>query len=538
MLTFDDLDLIPEIVRAVQDLGFRNPTPIQQRAIPYLLGTENDLVAFAQTGTGKTAAFSLPIIQKIISDSYEVQMLVLTPTRELCLQIAEDLRTFSKYLRDIETVAVYGGEHISIQIAALGNNPQIVVATPGRLNDLLNQEQIDLSTVRWLVLDEADEMLSMGFKKDLEDILYDIPEEKQSLLFSATRQRTIQDMMDNYLRNPYEIKLSPKDQVNTAIKHIYYSIGTNKKVLAIKRLIDLYEEMYAIIFCRTRKDTQELADKLMEDGYLAEALHGELSQSQRRRIMSRFKKQYISILVATDVAARGLDIDNLSHVINFMLPTDTETYIHRSGRTGRAGKKGMVISFISSNEEYLLERIEGDLGVEIERYGMPKGELVFQKQVFRAIRKIKKTKVKKYMLAPHKEEILQQLSKLDRDEIIERYLAIELGRTMVKNVLEDLEEKPMPNQNQDRTYTPSNGKYQLFKINLGSNQRLNPHRLIKLINKIIDKRNILLGKIEIQSDVTAFELENIHQEDLMSRYPGNRFNNFDVHIKVAEDVAS
>ncbi len=535
MLTFDTLDLIPEIVRAVNDLGFQTPTPIQQRAIPYLLGSENDLVAFAQTGTGKTAAFSLPIIQKINPDNYDIQMLVLTPTRELCLQIAQDIQNFSKYIRDIETVAVYGGEHIGIQIAALKNNPQIVVATPGRLNDLLNQEKIDLSTVQWLVLDEADEMLSMGFKRDLEDIFYDIPDDKQSLLFSATRQRAIQDMMDNYLNNPYEIKLSAKEKVNTSIKHIYYSIGDNKKVLAVKRLIDLNDDMYAIIFCRTRKETQELADKLTDDGYLAEALHGELSQTQRRRIMSRFRKKYVPILVATDVAARGLDINDLTHVINFNMPSDVETYVHRSGRTGRAGKKGSVLSFVSIKEEFFLDKLESDLDLEVERYGMPKGEMVFKKQVFKAVRKIKKTRVKKYLLAPYQEDIMKQLEKLDREELIHRYLAIEMERSMVNNMLEDLEERPMPNQNKDRTYTSSNGKYELFKINLGSNQRLNPHRLIKLVNKIIDKRNVLLGKIDIQDNVTDFELEHMYKEDLLSRYPGNRFHDFDVHIKVAEE---
>ena len=428
MKTFEELGVCEEIRKAIEEQGFEHPMPVQEEVIPYLLGNRNDVIALAQTGTGKTAAFGLPLLQRIDTTTKETQAIVLSPTRELCLQIADDLKDFGKYIPHLHIAAVYGGTSIETQIKELKRGVQIIVATPGRLIDLMHRGKAKLENVRNMVLDEADEMLNMGFQESITEILSGVPEDRNTLLFSATMSREVERVAKGYLHDYKEIVVGSRNEGAENVNHIYYMVNAKDKYLALKRLVDFYPKIYAIIFCRTKLETQEVADKLIKDGYNAEALHGDLSQQQRDLTMQKFRSHLTQILVATDVAARGLDVTELTHVINYGLPDDIENYTHRSGRTGRAGKKGTSISIIHSREKYKVRNIERVISKEFIDGTLPSAEEICKKQLFKSMDDILKTDVDEEQIAPYVKDIKRQFEYIDKEDLIKKIVTVTFGR--------------------------------------------------------------------------------------------------------------
>ena len=417
-----------EIRRAIEELGFEQPMPVQEEVIPYLLGNRNDVIALAQTGTGKTAAFGIPVLQRTDARVRQTQALVLSPTRELCLQIADDLKDFSKYLSGINVVPVYGGTSIENQIRALKHGAQIIVATPGRLIDLMHRGAAKLEAVKNVVLDEADEMLNMGFSESIDEILAGVPKDRNTLLFSATMSKEIEKIARNYLTDPKEIVVGSRNEGAEHVNHVYYMVNAKDKYLAMKRIVDYYPKIFAIIFCRTKRETQEIADKLIHDGYNAESLHGDLSQQQRDLTMQKFRQHLTQLLVATDVAARGLDVDDLTHVINYGLPDDIESYTHRSGRTGRAGKKGTSISIVHTREKSKIRAIEKTIGKEFVQADIPSAEEICKKQLYKVMDQIVKTDVNEEEIAPFMDDINRYFEFIDKEDVIKKIVSLEFGR--------------------------------------------------------------------------------------------------------------
>jgi len=412
--TFEELGVSEEIRRAITELGFESPMPVQEEVIPYLLGNGNDVIALAQTGTGKTAAYGIPLLQKIDVANRETQALILSPTRELCLQIADDLNDFAKYIDGMHVVPVYGGASIETQIHSIRHGVQIIVATPGRLIDLMKRGVAKLDAVNNVVLDEADEMLNMGFSDSINEIFEGVPADRNTLLFSATMSKEIEKIAKTYLHEYKEIVVGSRNEGAEKVNHIYYMVNARDKYLALKRIVDYYPRIFAIIFCRTKIETQEIADKLIKDGYNAEALHGDLSQQQRDLTMQKFRQHLTQLLVATDVAARGLDVDDLTHVINYGLPDDIENYTHRSGRTGRAGKKGTSISIIHSREKYKVRAIEKEIGKDFVDGTLPTPQEICSKQLFKAMDDIEKVDVDEDQIAPFMDEINRHFEYVDK----------------------------------------------------------------------------------------------------------------------------
>jgi Superfamily II DNA and RNA helicases len=423
MNLFTETNLSPDLLKAIGELGFTSPTEIQKQTIPFISSDIRDLIALAQTGTGKTAAFSLPILDMIDDGSRKIQLLVLCPTRELCLQITKDIKNYSKYMQNIKTTAVYGGSSITDQIRSLREKPQIIVGTPGRVIDLINRKALDFSEIHWLVLDEADEMLSMGFKDDLETILRETPETKQTLLFSATMNKEVERISKNYLTNPHRISVGSINEVKKNIKHEYYVVGYRHKKEALKRLIDANPNQYSIIFCRTRMETQEVADFLMQNGYAADALHGDLSQAQRDTVMKKFRLKNIDILVATDVAARGLDVNSLTHVIHYSLPDDPEVFVHRSGRTGRAGKDGISMALIKPEESRKLKQIKSSTKIDIQEKKIPTGDAIIKAQVGGVFEKLF---TEHENVFDFDDELIPDLSAFSKEELVHQLLQLQL----------------------------------------------------------------------------------------------------------------
>lgn len=428
MTTFAELNLNPNIEKAITELGFVIPTPIQEKTIPHLLASDQDLIAFAQTGTGKTAAFGLPTVHKSNPNDASIRTLILCPTRELCLQITKDLTNFAKFMPGLKVVAVYGGARIDAQLRELKDGPQIVVATPGRAKDFLDRKKLVVDKVERIILDEADEMLTMGFKEEIDAILAQMPKEKQTILFSATMSPSIVNIAKKYMHNPIELSAARQNTSNENVEHSYYMVHAKDKYEVLKRLTDSNPDIYGIVFCRTRRETNEVANKLMHDGYNAEALHGDLSQTQRDEVMGRFRAKHLQILVATDVAARGLDVNNLTHIINFSLPDDIEVYIHRSGRTGRAGKKGKSIAIIHTREMRPVRAIEKIAGIRFNRELVPKGKEICQLQLLSLVKKIKEVEVNQEQIGPFLEPIYQMLEGLNREELIKHFVSAEFNR--------------------------------------------------------------------------------------------------------------
>lgn len=517
MKTFEELGVSPEIRKAIEELGYENPMPVQEEVIPYLLGNGNDVVALAQTGTGKTAAFGLPLIQKIDVKNCVPQALVLCPTRELCLQIAGDLTDYSKYITDLKILPVYGGSSIDSQIRSLKRGVHIIVATPGRLIDLMERKVAQLATIRDVVMDEADEMLNMGFTDSINAILENIPQDRNTLMFSATMSPEIARIAKTYLHEAKEITIGTKNEGSKNVNHVAYIVHAKDKYLALKRVVDFYPQIYGIVFCRTRKETQEIADKLIQDGYNADSLHGELSQAQRDLVMQKFRQRHLQLLVATDVAARGLDVNDLTHVINYGLPDDTESYTHRSGRTGRAGKTGISIAIINLREKGRMKEIEHIIKKKFEVSVLPSGQEICQQQLIKVIDDIEKVKVNEEEIETFLPGIYRKLDWLDKEDLIKRVVSLEFNRFLdyYKNAPEI--EQPKANEKKSEVKESRKGDkekvgrkaekgYTRLFLNLGKTDGFYTNQIIDLVNRNLRKERIQIGRIDLMQNFSFFEV--------------------------------
>jgi len=539
MMTFNEIGLQEEILRAIQELGFEQPTPIQEKTIPHLLQSDQDLMALAQTGTGKTAAFGLPSIQKINAKDKHTQALVLAPTRELCLQITRDLEKYAKYIKGIKVVPVYGGASIDTQIKALKKGAQIVVATPGRAKDLMQRGRLKLHDVNTVVLDEADEMLTMGFKEELDAILDQTPQNKQTLLFSATMSREVVERISkNYMHNTLKLSVAAENKGAETVSHVFYMVSAKDRYEVLKRIADMNPEVYGIVFCRTRRETKEVANKLMNDGYNADALHGDLSQAQRDEVMNRFRKNQLQLLVATDVAARGLDVNNLTHIINYNLPDHSEYYTHRSGRTGRAGKKGISIAIIHSREKNKLKDIERRSSIKFEQKLVPGGEEICSRQLISLTDRIVKTKVDHKQIEPFLSDIYDKFSDLSREDLIQHFVSAEFNRFLsyYKNA-RDINIKESKRDKKSVKDRRSNSNFTRLFLNVGKKENLTPLRLIGVINNALDSGNAEIGKIEILNNFSFFEIDADAATKLMTAIKTETFEGRDLSVEVANDKA-
>ena len=536
MTTFKEIGIEPHIVRAIGELGFVNPMPIQEKVIPHLNQKEcSDIVALAQTGTGKTAAFGLPLIQKTDTSKKYTQHLILCPTRELCLQITNDLSHYAKYVGGFKVTAVYGGASIERQIKEIKRGAHIISATPGRLIDLMNRGVVDISKIKTVVLDEADEMLNMGFREDLEEILVETPDEKNTLLFSATMPADVQRIAKRYMNNPVELSVGRRNAGAENVEHICYMVHAKDRYLALKRIADYYPEIYGIIFCRTRKETQEVADKLMQDGYNADSLHGDLSQMQRDTVMNKFRKRNIRLLVATDVAARGLDVDDLTHIINFNLPEDLEIYTHRSGRTGRAGKKGISIVVANLKEKNKLRQIEKQINKKFQQLPVPLGAEICERQLFHLIDRMEKVEVNYSQISAYLPKIYKKLEWLNREDLIKKFVSVEFNRFLEYY-------KQMPDLNvpeESRSFDKKKGKrsnadFTRFFINLGKTDNLQPTTLIGMVNDYTGIRDIELGKIEILKNFSFFEVESSFAGKIIPAFKNKKMKQREINVEIAE----
>ena len=517
MKTFEELGVSQEIRKAIEEMGYENPMPVQEEVIPYLLGNGNDVVALAQTGTGKTAAFGLPLIQKIDVKNCVPQALVLCPTRELCLQIAGDLTDYSKYITDLKILPVYGGSSIDSQIRSMKRGVHIIVATPGRLIDLMERKVARLETVRDVVMDEADEMLNMGFTDSINTILENVPKDRNTLMFSATMSPEIARIAKTYLHDAKEITIGTKNEGSKNVNHVAYIVHAKDKYLALKRVVDFYPQIYGIVFCRTRKETQEIADKLIQDGYSADSLHGELSQAQRDLVMQKFRQRHLQLLVATDVAARGLDVDSLTHVVNYGLPDDIESYTHRSGRTGRAGKTGISIAIINLREKGKMREIERVIKKKFEVSELPTGKEICEQQLIKVIDDIEKVKVSEEEIETFLPGIYRKLDWLSKEDLIKRVVSLEFNRFLdyYKNAPEI--EQPKANDKKAETKESRKGDkekvgrkaekgYTRLFLNLGKTDGFYTNQIIDLVNRNLKKERIQIGRIDLMQNFSFFEV--------------------------------
>lgn len=540
MTDFNSLGLSEALLKAIDSMGFVTPTTIQQQAIPVLLEGDRDLVGLAQTGTGKTAAFGLPMLQLIQAHESYPQGLILCPTRELCLQITNDLKTLSKFLGAVNVVAVYGGANISTQIYELKRGAQIIVATPGRMLDIINRGATDLSGIRYLVLDEADEMLNMGFQEDINSILSNTPETKNTWLFSATMPNEVRRISRNYMSDPVEITVGSKNTGNENIEHEYYIVRAREKYAALKRIVDYHPEIFAIIFTRTRIEAQETAERLIRDGYNADALHGDLSQQQRDKVMKRYRDRSLQLLIATDVAARGIDVSDVTHVINYSLPDDIENYTHRSGRTARAGKTGVSISIINSREVGRIRQIEKVIGKKFEKNDIPTGYEVCEKQLFALIRKVHEVKVNDEQIGPYLNRIYKEFENIDKEELIRRFASLEFNRFLEYYLnapdLNAPDEKPAraPGKGKGKDkYTPDHRFTRMF-INLGSVDDLTRGDLLRFVcdNSGISGQQV--GRIDLKGIHTFFEVASPEANTVYNQLKNSSFKGRKIRIDFAE----
>ena len=552
--TFEELGVSGEILRAIREMGYETPMPVQEKVIPYLLGHNNDVVALAQTGTGKTAAYGLPVLQKIDTTRNEVQAVIMAPTRELCLQITDDLKDYSKYINGLHVLAVYGGASIEPQIRALKKGVQVIVATPGRLVDLMERGVAKLGTVENVVLDEADEMLNMGFSESIDTILAGVPAERNTLLFSATMSKEIERISKNYLHDAKEIVVGSRNEGAEHVNHIYYMVSARDKYNALKRVADYYPEIYAIIFCRTRMETQEIADKLIKDGYNAESLHGELSQAQRDLTMQKFRQHRVQLLVATDVAARGLDVDELTHVINYGLPDDIESYTHRSGRTGRAGRSGTSISIIHVKEKGKVRAIEQQIQKKFVPGILPTGQEICAKQLYKVIDDIEKVEVDEEEIAPFLPEVYRKFDMMEKEDLIKRMVSMEFNTFL--NYYKNAPEIIQPSEKGDRkgkaegfgekrsrserrgrsgerSRTAEAGYTRLF-INLGKKDGINPKVFMGFINRVAQGQRIDLGRIDLMQNFSFFEVPEKQTKAVLNVLNGTDFDGRKVNVEITD----
>ena len=563
-MTFEELGVSEEIRRAIEELGYVEPMPVQEQVIPYLLGNNNDVVALAQTGTGKTAAYGLPLLQKISLNEgieetkYEgirTQALVLSPTRELCLQIADDLKSYAKYIDGLHVLAVYGGANIETQIRQLRKGVQVIVATPGRLVDLMNRGVAKLDHVENVVLDEADEMLSMGFSESIDTILEQVPQERNTLLFSATMSKEIERISKNYLHDAKEIVVGSRNEGAENVNHIYYLVQARDKYNALKRIADYYPEIYAIIFCRTRMETQEIADRLIRDGYNAESLHGELSQAQRDLTMGKFRNHLVQLLVATDVAARGLDVDNLTHVINYGLPDDIESYTHRSGRTGRAGKTGTSICIIHTKERGKVRAIEKQIGKQFVAETLPSAQEICQKQLMKVIDDIEKVEVDEQMIAPFLPDIYRKYELMEKEDIVKKMVSMEFNKFLnyYKNAPEIVQPTGREKSNEEGFQKKSRGErrssgskfsgeaeagYTRMFINIGKMDRLTPRSFMGFLNRVSRGQNFRVGRIDLMKTYSFFEVPSEQADAVLRTLNREEYDGRPVNVEITEKNGS
>lgn len=530
MKTFEELGVSPEILKAIKEMGYENPMPVQEEVIPYLLGNGNDVVALAQTGTGKTAAFGLPLIQKIEVKKRVPQALILCPTRELCLQIAGDLNDYSKYIDGLKVLPVYGGSSIESQIRMLKAGVHIIVATPGRLIDLMERKVAKLETIADVVMDEADEMLNMGFTDSINAILEKVPEDRNTLMFSATMSPEISRIAKKYLHDAKEITIGTKNEGSKNVNHIAYLVHAKDKYAALKRIADYYPQIYGIIFCRTRKETQEIADKLIQDGYNADSLHGELSQAQRDLVMQKFRQRHLQLLVATDVAARGLDVNDLTHVINYGLPDDIESYTHRSGRTGRAGKIGISIAIINLREKGKMREIERIINKKFIMGEMPSGKQICEQQLIKLIDDIEKVKVNDEEIESFLPGIYRKLEWLSKEDLIKRVVSMEFNRFL--EYYSNAPEIETPSMNDRRSEREPKGRkdhgsarekterkaekgYTRLFLNVGKTDGFYANQIIELINRNMKKQRTTIGRIDLMQNFSFFEVAENQAQDVI-----------------------
>ncbi len=544
MKTFEELGVSEDIRKAIEELGFVQPMPVQEAVIPYLLENQRDVIALAQTGTGKTAAFGIPLLMRIDPSRRDTQALVLSPTRELCLQITDDLRDFAKYMDGIHVEAVYGGASIEPQMRALKKGVQIIVATPGRLIDLKNRGYARLEQVTNIVLDEADEMLNMGFSENINEIFESLSAEHNTLMFSATMSREVERIAKTYLRDYEEIVVGSRNEGAENVNHIYYMVNAKDKYLALKRIVDFYPRIFAIIFCRTKVETQEIADKLIRDGYNAESLHGDLSQQQRDLTMQKFRNHLTQLLVATDVAARGLDVDDLTHVINFGLPDDIENYTHRSGRTGRAGKKGTSISIVHSREKRKIREIEKVIGKEFFMTEIPSAEEICKKQLYKVMNQIVKTDVDDEEIAPFMEDISRYFEYIEKEDIIKKIVSLEFGKFLayyadapeIEKVSGKEKDKDKWQTDKQKLQNKAQKGYQRLFINLGKRDGFYPGELMHTLNRFVGGR-LEVGHIDLLDTISYFEVPEKDARRVMIQLSGIRYKGRQVRCNDADDIS-
>ncbi|TYR32672.1 DEAD/DEAH box helicase [Sphingobacterium phlebotomi] len=542
MNPFLDLGIRHEVVNAITEMGFEKPSPIQEKAIPVLLTGNDDFVGLAQTGTGKTAAFGLPLLELIDFTQKHPQALILCPTRELCLQIAKDLEKFAKYIDDVHVVAVYGGANISDQLRQIRRGVQIVVATPGRMLDIIGRKAIDFSNVKYVVLDEADEMLNMGFQEDINNILSETPDTKKTWLFSATMPKEVRRIAQNYMTNPQELTVGAKNTGNVNIEHHYYVIKARDKYAAFKRIVDYSTDIFGIVFCRTKIETQEIAEALVRDGYNADSLHGDLSQQQRDKVMKRYRDRSLQLLIATDVAARGIDVNDVTHVINFSLPDEVENYTHRSGRTARAGKTGISLSLVNVKEIGKIRRIEKIIGKQFEKKQIPQATEVIEKQLLAMMNKIHNVEINEEKITPYLPSIMESMQDLSKEDIIKRFASLEFNRFLdyyqnAPDLNADARERDgdrgeRGERGERRERSVSKGFTRLF-INLGSVDEFSRGDMLGLICDAANISGKSVGKIDMKGVFTFFEVQDADVKKVFDGFQGTEYNGRAVRVEVS-----
>ena len=540
MSQFTDFGLNPALLKAIKELGFENPMPIQEKTIPVLLEKDVDFVGLAQTGTGKTAAFGLPLLNKIDAEQRCVQALILCPTRELCMQITRDLRSYAKYIPEILIVPVYGGASIEMQFKDLAKKPHIIVATPGRLRDMIRRNRVDFSNVRTMILDEADEMLNMGFQEEVDDILEYMPKERHTMLFSATMPKEVEAILKNYMSDPVKVAVGERNSGTANVDHKYYMMAAKDRYSVLKRIIDYTPSIYGIIFCRTKLETQEIADNLIQDGYNAAALHGDLSQGMRDNVMDHFRKRSLQLLVATDVAARGIDVKELTHIINYNLPDDIETYVHRSGRTGRADQRGICLSLINLREKSKIKRIEKIVGRPFERAFIPTGKEVCEKQLFNHIDRIEHVDINREEIDDYLPVVFRKLEWMSREELITRMVALNFNRfldyykdAVDLNVDERDEKKDKKERKKERDHQDETMKRLYF--GMGKNDHILPQKIIGKINDVTRTKNIPIGRIDLFGDFSYVDVDESYVDLILESFADPRSNPRGIVVEVAKD---
>jgi len=532
---FKDLGLQSSLLNAIDELGFVNPTPIQNKSIPIVLNSSKDLIALAQTGTGKTAAFGLPLIQQIELKNKNIQTIVLCPTRELCIQISKDLISYSKLINGLKIIPVYGGASIENQIKSIKKGSHVIVGTPGRTKDLIKRKVLNFNYVDRVVLDEADEMLSMGFKDDLDFILDTTKKDRQTLLFSATMSKEVRNISKKFMKNAEEITVEKLNSGSKNVEHNIYYVSSRDKYATLKRIADYNPSIYGIVFCRTRRETKDISKKFIKDGYNADAIHGDLSQSQRDDVMSRFRDGIIQILIATDVAARGLDVNNLSHVINYSLPDDPEVYTHRSGRTGRAGNKGISVVISNSREGRKIKSIENKSQIKFIKKDVPTGKDICSKQLFNLIEKIEKVKVDEKQISPFLPEVYKKLDWLSREDLIKHFVSAEFNRFLdYYKGNKDIKINNDSNSKATKTEKKRN-VFENLSINIGRKHSVSPIELITLINRITKTNDVEIGSIDIRQSYTLFEIDKNVFKTLIDKSKDFDFNGIGLNIKKSKD---